>query len=138
MSVVHFGSESEFICISLPSSFTTEGWAQARVDIAVNGFTAQIAPWIEASDLNLFTKQLRGVFETLQGEAEFSPVERQFTFKISAHTGGHIQVTGEAWSQATFENKLSFELQLDQSYLSQPLCDLEELMTKSISDGTTA
>lgn len=131
MLVVHIGSESEYIKISVPPSFSTEGWAQADVEIAVNGFSGRVQPWVEAADFEIFAAQLRSLYDSLQGEAEFSPMERQFTLKLTSKTGGHIQATGEAWSKATHENKLEYVIELDQSFLSGPLRDLENLLVAS-------
>jgi hypothetical protein len=130
MKVIHFGTDSEYIKITLPHSYSTEGWAQADVEISVNGFQGKINPWVEAADFESFTKTLRALYDSLQGEAEFSPIEKQFTLKFVGAVGGHIHVTGEAWSQATYENKLTFKLELDQSYLQAPLRELENLITE--------
>jgi hypothetical protein len=132
MNVIHFGTDSKYIKLTLPDSYSTEGWAQARVEIAVHCFRGEISPWVEAVDFELFTKQLRSLYESLQGEANFKPIEQQFTMKLAANTGGHIQVTGEAWSLATYENKLSFVLELDQSYLLAPLRVLESLVAQVV------
>jgi hypothetical protein len=128
MTDIHFGTESEYINISLPSSFSDEGWGQAIVEIAVRGFRGIIHPWVETGDFERFTTQLRAMYESLEGQAEFCPLEKQFVLKLVAKSGGHVQASGEAWSQATYENKLEFELQLDQSYLLAPLQDLESLV----------
>lgn len=129
MNVIHFGTDSEYIKIMLPRSYSTDGWAQADVEISVHGFQGKINPWVEAADFESFTKKLRALYESLQGEAEFSPLDKQFTLKFVGAGGGHINVTGEAWSQATYENKLTFMLELDQSYLQAPLRELEDLIT---------
>lgn len=130
MNVIHFGTDSEFIEITLPSSYSIDGWARADVEIAVRCFHGKINPWVEAEDFERFTKKFRALYESLQGEAEFSPLEKQFTLKFSGTTGGHVHVTGEAWSQATHENKLAFTLELDQSYLLVPLRELEKLVAQ--------
>lgn len=130
MSIIHFGTESEYIKITLPRSYSTEGWAQADVEIAVRCFHGRINPWVEAADFERFTNKLRALYETLQGEAEFSPLEKQFTLKFVGTVGGHVQVAGEAWSQATHENKLEFTLEIDQSYLLAPLRELESLVAQ--------
>ncbi|TAK62563.1 hypothetical protein [Methylobacter sp.] len=129
MNVVHIGSGSEFVEIRLPSSYSSEGWAQAEVEVAVHCFQGTIRPWVEAVDFELFTAQLRVLYESLQGDAEFSPLEKQIVLKLTGTTGGHIQVTGEAWSQATYENKLTFIIELDQSYLLAPLQELERILS---------
>lgn len=130
MNIIHFGTDSEYIKITLPGSYSTEGWAKADVEIAVRCFHGSINPWVEATDLERFANKLRTLYESLQGEAEFSPLDRQFTLKFVGAAGGHVHVTGEAWSQATYENKLEFTLELDQSYLLTPLRDLESLLAQ--------
>lgn len=128
MPVIHIGSSSEYIKIDLPPSYSKEGWAQAVVEVAVCGFQGRVEPWVEAADFESFTRQLRSLYESLQGEASFKPREGQFTIKLVGMAGGHIEVTGEAWSKATYENKLEYVLQLDQSFLAAPLRDLEDLL----------
>jgi len=128
MSVVHIGSDSEYVAITFPASYSTEGWAQADVEISVNCFRGNIRPYIEAKDIGPFTTQLRALYETLKGEASFTPLEQQFTLRIKSVGGGRLHLEGEAWSQAAHENKLAFELELDQSYLPKPLSVLESLM----------
>ena len=136
MNVIQIGSDSEYVKIVLPDSYSTEGWAQTEVEIAVNGFHGSITPWLEAVDFECFTEELRALYETLQGKAEFSPREEQFTLKLVGSTGGHIQLTGEAWSQARYENRLTFELSLDQSYLLAPLRELETVVALGAKNVT--
>ena len=130
MRVIQIGTDSEHVRLSLPSSFSSEGWAQAQVEIAVAGLSARIEPWIEAVDLLSFAKQLRVVFDTLQGVADYAPLEEQFTLRIEAGTSGNMLMSGHA-SSSTFENKLVFKLQIDQSYLARPLSELEQLVNES-------
>ena len=129
---IQFGTETEFVKIKIPDSFLKDGWGQVDVEIAVNCFQGQVRPWIESWDLEQFTKQLRTLYDCLKGKAELSPRDKQFTLKFVAASGGHIEVSGEAWSQASYENKLEFTLDLDQSYLLVPLSELETTMAKSI------
>lgn len=129
MNTVQFGSDSEHVRITLPDSYSTEGWAQADVEIAVQGFQGKLAPWVEAADFGIFASQLRVLYETLEGKAELRPMEEQFILLLTASTLGHIKVSGEAWSHATYGSKLEFEFELDQSYLAQPLSELERVQS---------
>jgi hypothetical protein len=135
MNVIHIGSNSEYVEIRLPSSYSSDGWAQAEVEIAVRCFHGCIQPWVEATDFENFTVQLRALYESLQGEAEFCPLEQQFVLKLVGKTGGHIQLAGEAWSQATHQNKLTYEIELDQSFLQEPLRELERLLNAGANHG---
>ena len=128
MPIIRIGSESEYVSIALPPSYSRDGFAQADVEIAVRCFHGRVSPWIEAADFERFSTQLRAMYDSLQGEAEFSPLDKQFTLKLVCTVGGHVQATGEAWSQATYENKLEYVLELDQSYLLGPLQELEGML----------
>lgn len=127
MTIIHFGTESEFVKIQLPDSFFAEGFSQADVEIAVRCFSGNIRAWLDVEDIVSFTAQLRTLYETLKGEAKLSPLDAQFTLKFVGTAGGHINMTGVAWSEATYGNKLSFFLDLDQTFLPTPLQALESL-----------
>lgn len=128
MSVVHFGTETEFVKIKLPDSYCEKGWAQAEVEIAVQCFSGIIRPWLDVEDMVPFTSQLRALYETLSGTAALCPRDEQFTLNFVETAGGHISVTGIAWSEATYGNKLMFDLGIDQTFLPAPLQVLEALL----------
>jgi hypothetical protein len=127
MNTVHLGSETEFVKITLNPPYPSEGWYLAQVEISVSGFRGQIEPWLEAYDIDRFATQLAAVYESLQGEAKLSPREEQFTLCVQARTGGHIHVQGVAWSKATYENKLEFSIEIDQSFLPETLAQLRHV-----------
>jgi hypothetical protein len=128
---IHFGTSSEFIRIVLPESYSTDGWVQAEVEISVPGFIGKISPSVEAEDFRNFTHQLRNLYDTLSGQAEFEPREKQFVLLVKAGTLGHVSILGDAWTNATYGSHLEFELELDQSYLSAPLIVLEDLINEA-------
>jgi hypothetical protein len=135
MPVIHIGTDSEYVKVSLPPSYTTEGWARAEVEISVSGFHGRIQPWVEAADFEVFTKQLRLLYDSLEGKADFAPREAQFTLTVASSSGGHIDVTVVAWSNATYGKKLEYLLEFDQSFLSSPLRELESLLTNSTNSA---
>ena len=131
MSTIHLGSDSEYVKITLNPPFTSEGWCHAHVEISASCFHGQIEPWVEAFDIESFSSQLAIVYDTLQGEAKLAPREEQLALCVQAGTGGHIQVKGIAWSKATYENRLEFTLELDQSFLPRTLTQLREVVSRS-------
>lgn len=126
MKLVRIGSSSEYVEIRVPASYSSEGWAQAEVEMAVNSFHGTIMPWVEREDFSKFEVELRALYDTLRGTAEFAPLERQISLKLVGKGGGHIQVTGEAVSHMQ-ENHLTFTLEIDQSYLLSSLQQLKAL-----------
>ena len=126
MTTIRLGSDSEYVKITLQSPYASEGWCQASVEVAVSCFHGHIAPWLGVGDIESFASQLVNVHNTLEGEAKLAPREGQFTLHVQAKTGGHLVLSGVAWSKATFENRLEFVMELDQSYLPSTLIQLQE------------
>lgn len=124
MPAIQLGSESEYVRISLRNPYPTEGWCQASVEIVVPCFSGRVEPWLEAGDIERFEAELKQLYQSLKGEARLQPREEQFTLLVQAQAAGHITVSGVAWSEATFGNKLAFAIELDQSYLPSTLSQL--------------
>ena len=133
-TIVQFGSDSEHVRFSVPSEFTERGWSQVTVEIAVTSFRGVVSPWIDRDDMRALSDQLHGLYESLSGEARFNQLDGQLSLTLTAKAGGHIVLSGWAWSQPEHQNKLEFELKLDQSFLEQPLSALRELL-RGVENG---
>lgn len=131
MSEIKIGSGSEFLKIQIPSGFSPEGWAQTSVEVKTNHFHGVISPWVEERDFSLFTNSLSTLYQTLKGIASFETTEGQITFKLEAKSGGQIELSGVAWSEACYGSKLEFEVSLDQTFLQEPLSNLEAYFSSS-------
>jgi len=129
MPEIIFGTDSEHIRISWSPSLKGDDWGETQVDIAVRSFHGAITPMVEGADLLSFARELRALYDSLDGSAELATRERQIGFKLTAGSGGHVLLAGEAWSEATYGNSLRFELELDQSFLLEPLNVLEAWAT---------
>jgi hypothetical protein len=128
MTVAHLGSDSEYVKITFNPPFSSEGWCQAEVEISVHGFLGRISPWFDADEVARFTSEVASMYKTLNGTAEFKPLEEQLILKLHATSNGHILAKGEAWSEAKCGNKLEFELGLDQSYLPSFIAGLQDAL----------
>jgi hypothetical protein len=125
MNEIRIGSASEFIKIEMPSVFSSEGWAQASVEIKTSHFHGALIAWVEDRDFSLFENSLSILYHTLKGVASFETTEGQITFKLEAKSGGQIEMSGIAWSEACYGSRLEFEISLDQTFLQEPLNKLE-------------
>jgi hypothetical protein len=128
MQAVRFGTSSEFVCLVFPSRPIPEGWIDAQVDITVQSFHGLIRPSLEVFDLEQFLTQLSKLHSSLKGSAELRPREKQFVLSIKADAMGHMLLSGTAWSNATYGNRLEFELELDQTYLDEPISQLRSVL----------
>ena len=128
MSIIHIGSESEYAKMVLNLPFSTEGWCEANVEIAVQSFHGWIEIYLDVFAVKNFAGQLTSMNDSLQGTASLMPLEEQFTLTFHAKTSGHIHAEGTAWSQATCGNKLAFQLELYQSFLPRVLLQLQDAL----------
>ena len=128
MYLFRIGSIHEFFEISLPSNIKSKNWAQAHVSLSVEGFVCNIDAFFDKADFTTFLRQLTSMNHTLLGVASLEPLDRQFALSIKIDSTGHLHIVGEAWSRAIYRNKLSFEFGLDQSYLPDPIKQLEQIV----------
>jgi hypothetical protein len=128
MQTVRFGTLSEFVCLAFQSKPIPEGWIDVQVDITVQSFRGSIWPSLEVFDLEQFLAQLSKLHSSLKGSAELRPREAQFALSIKADALGHMLLSGTAWSRATYGNRLEFELELDQTFLDEPISQLRSVL----------
>jgi hypothetical protein len=132
MSGFRIGSASEFVSLVLEESFAQSGWGDADIEIAVSGFTGRVSAGFEAPDFERFLRSLQALHTSLAGTAVLAPFERQFELELRGNGRGRIAVTGEAnWR----DNKLSFEFELDQTFLADPLRDLGAIVAAHAARG---
>jgi hypothetical protein len=127
MYVLKIGSNSEFLKMEISPSFLAERCGNVAVEIKTSNFHGAILPWFELVDILTFFKSLEAMYETLKGSASFETLEKQFTLKLESKSGGHIELTGVAWSEACYGSKLEFCFSLDQTFIQEPLKNLERL-----------
>ena len=127
---VQFGNASECVRLELPDSLVELERDSVRAEIVLPRFRGEIRPWIEFDSLRTFTASLRGLYDTLSGSAELRPIEEQLVLDFDSQPVGRILLRGQAWAEATYGSCLSFELELDQSFLLAPLQTLEALLKR--------
>jgi|SRR4051812_21898721 hypothetical protein len=112
----------------MPASFSDDGWAQVQVDIAVQCFHGSIQPYLERTDLQRFAEDLTALHSSLAGRAELAPTEGQFSVVITGNGRGSLAVSGYALARASYDSKLQFQFELDQTFLPPVLAELEALL----------
>ena len=103
--------------MKIPSNPSSEGWVEIYAEIKTNNFEGEIRPSVEVYDILNFLSKLEELYKLLKGSASFEPSEKQLTFTLEAHSGGQIEATGVAWSEACYGTKLEFCFLLDQTFL---------------------
>jgi hypothetical protein len=86
-----------------------------------------VQAYFEKVDFEVFEEQLVELYRTLDGRVELAPLETQVVLTLIGNGRGGIKVSGEASSQATYDNKLEFSFEIDQTYLPKVIGQLEGL-----------
>jgi hypothetical protein len=128
MYPIRFGTTQEHFEIVLPPEITAQNWARARIGLAVEGFTADVFAFFDKEDFTRFARQLHELDQSLSGTASLEPLDQQVKVVLSVGVRGHVKLIGELSSRATFGNKLGYELEFDQTYLKEPLAQLQEAL----------
>ena len=128
MHSVRFGTTREYFEVVLPVEIGTQGWARARVRLAVTGFVADLFAFFDKEDFARFASQLHKLNQTLEGFAKLEPLDRQVSLVLSVDNRGRLKLKGDLWSHATFGNKLEFEFELDQTFLQEPLAQVQDAL----------
>ena len=134
MQQLYIGTATDFLRFVIEPEYP--GWLRAQVTIQVRGFNGSVVASFEPGDFEAFEKKLQILNETLTGTADFSSRENQVVFSLRGDRLGHIEVTGDAWSQPGYENKLEFEFNIDQTFLPSILVQLGAIVrSDQCADG---
>lgn len=135
MCIARFGNDSGLVQIEIAQEESLSGqtqkengWVVANIEIRVPGFLGRIPSFLDLYILKDFVWDLRRLYDTLQGQAELNPLDGDIAVKLEAGRAGLIEVSGHAYSFSTGVNKLSFEFEIDQTFLSEPLAELERFL----------
>jgi len=128
MHVFRLGSSREFLEVVLPPEIKSQNWAKASVNLAVEGFVGNLQTFFDKDDFSEFLRQLKELNRTLLGKAKLEPLDQQCMLCLSVDARGHLKIEGEASSRVSSGNRLTFEFELDQSYLPEPLGQVEAIV----------
>jgi hypothetical protein len=104
-----------------------DNWLTVQIRVQAGGFHGEVAAEIVAGELVTFASQLRPLYETLNGSAEFSTMEGQLSLRLVGDGAGHIELRGEVSDQAGVGNCLHFTLRFDQTQLGASIRELEKI-----------
>jgi hypothetical protein len=104
-------------------------WLAVNVDLDVGRFQAHIPGDIRSEELSSFRDQLKRVYDSLNGSAEFHTMESWLGLNFVAHKTGRVALKGVVLDQPGIGNRLTFELALDQTYLPPILSALDDVIS---------
>ncbi len=113
---------------SVVGEYYDDNWLTVSIAVCVGGFSGRVRAAILTAELAAFAEQLRRLHEQLTGSAEFTTIEGQLSLTLTCDIRGHITLQGEVLDQAGIGNRLSFHLDLDQSFLPQSIQELDAVI----------
>jgi hypothetical protein len=113
-----------------PADPKTEGhdWVDATVHIEVGAFKGDNQISICLSDIIRFKDQLEPVYRDLKGSAEFKTIEDQLYIRIELDHLGLVHASGFLIDGFVSGNKLTFNIQYDQTLLWHTISEIDELL----------
>jgi hypothetical protein len=112
-----------------PGANWYDNWLAIDIRVQAGGFQGEVAAQIVSDELVRFVSQLRPLYESLTGSAEFSTMEGQLSLRLVGDGNGHIDLSGEVRDR-TDGNRLLFRLQFDQTQLRASICELERVTSQ--------
>ena|ERR1051326_564963 len=106
-----------------------DNWLRVSITVRVGGFSGRAGASIVTDELVRFAEQLHQLHEQLSGSAEFTTLEGQLSLALGCDARGHVTLHGEVLDQAGIGNRLSFQLDLDQSFIHQSIRELDAVIT---------
>ena len=105
-------------------------WINAIAEFTATGAIVKVeAPFIHLGDLSYWLETLTALQSSLKGEANYEPMEPELKIGMAADALGHIIVNLEI-TPDIISQKHWFEFDIDQSYLSPLVSDLESVLKK--------
>ncbi len=101
----------------------------AKVDFQLNGFTARFEFSLRLGELVSFYEELQVFYSTLKGSARLESIEDKVNILLNTDGLGHVLVDG-ALRDSSYTIKTTFEMETDQTYLSDILRDCREILDK--------
>ncbi len=102
-------------------------WQDVLIELDVGAFEARITGDLRAEEFVGFHNELTHLYDTLAGAATFRTLEGWIELVFSIDKMGHILLKGMLLDDPGIGNRLTFRLDLDQSYLPDILRALDDV-----------
>ncbi len=103
-------------------------WLVATIELGFGVLLGAYRATIEVEDLLYFLDSLQALYETLNGEAVFNPIEGALKLNVTGDGLGHMLVTGVANGDIGCLRRIDFEFNIDQTYLKGSIDQLKSVL----------
>jgi hypothetical protein len=114
----------------LIGEYWDDNWLTVEIRVQAGGIHGKVTAAILTGEFEKFLSELRPLYETLSGSANFKTMEAQLTLILVGDGKGHIELRGEVTDQPGIGNRLNFVLQFDQTQLATSIRELERVMAQ--------
>lgn len=106
-----------------------DNWLRCVIRVCAGGFRGKCDAAFLTGELVEFLTQLRSLFATLRGSAEFTTLEEQLYLRLIGDGKGHIDLDGNLVDAPGSDNRLHFSLHFDQTELGASICQFEKIVS---------
>jgi len=103
-------------------------WITVLGTLQMGVFHADVSGDIRVEEFVEFHKELLTLYDTLQGEVTFKTLERWLEITIEVNKTGQISMSGFVKNGVFGVNRLNFEMDTDQTFLTEPINRLEQIL----------
>jgi hypothetical protein len=104
-----------------------DDWLDSTVTVSAGAFAGSYNAVLTTCDFPRFRQELQRLYDTLEGVARFSTIERQIAITLSANSRGCISVEGSAEDAIADGNSLKFRFETDQTFLPPLIRQIREI-----------
>ena len=122
-------NSSGYFSVEVKGTEIDAEWLNAEVDFQLNGFAAQFEFSLRLGELVSFYEELQVFYSTLKGNAKLESIEDNVSLLLNTDGLGHVLVDGTL-RDTSYRIKTSFQMETDQTYLSDIIRDCREILDK--------
>ena len=103
-------------------------WVDSSIKIFAGGFSGSFGASLRTEEFKSFRDQLAKLYSRQSSTAEFTTMEEQLRIHVNGDELGHYTAECSAVDRAGIGNRLSFELQFDQTDIPSILAGLDSII----------
>src|SRR5690349_6163467 len=103
-------------------------WVDSSIEIRAGGFSGRFGASLRTEEFESFRVHLAKLYTFETSTAEFTTMEEQLRIHVNGDKLGHYTAECSAMDQAGIGNRLSFELEFDQTDIPSILAGLDSII----------
>jgi hypothetical protein len=105
----------------------SDDWLAATITIAAGAFSGCVSAALVTPDFPRFRRELETLYNSLDGTATFTTIERQLELEFTGNGHGGIAIRGTIEDRAGGGNTLGFQFETDQTFLPDIITQIRQV-----------